>query len=77
MLVAVTIREELARTILVEAPDVDTAERYVDEELYQHEEIILDSSDYAGCHIEGMSASRAWYKADSKPDYIVPKGWGE
>lgn len=77
MLVAVMITERLCREVLVEAPDVETAERYVDEELYQHEEIILDSSDYAECHIEGMSASRAWYEADSKPDYTVPKDWGK
>lgn len=41
MLVEVVIHERLARTVLVEAPDVDTAERYVDEELYQTGEIVL------------------------------------
>jgi hypothetical protein len=74
MLVAVIISEELARTVVVEAPDVETAERYVDEELYQTGEIVLDANDYVSCssEIHGVPDSNF-----SEPDYIVPKDWGK
>ena len=80
MLVEVTIREELARTVLVEAPDVDTAERYVDEELYQTGEIVLVADDYVDCSSEiyGVSEEVSLYcNPNIKPDYIVPKDWGK
>lgn len=80
MLVEVVIHERLARTVLVEAPDVDTAERYVDEELYQTGEIVLGAEDYVDCssEIDGVSEEVSLYcNPNIKPDYIVPKDWGE
>ena len=78
MLVEVTIHERLARTVLVEAPDVDTAERYVDEELYQTGEIVLGADDYVDCssEIDGVPEVASLYcNPNIKPDYIVPKDW--
>ena len=80
MLVEVVIHERLARTVLVEAPDVDTAERYVDEELYQTGEIVLGAEDYVDCssEIDGFSEAVSLdYNPNIKPDYIVPKDWGK
>ena len=80
MLVSVKITERLCRKVLVEAPDVETAERYVDEELYQMEEIVLGAGDYVddSTEINGVPEEFAIdYNPNIKPDYIVPKDWGE
>lgn len=79
MLVSVMITERLCREILVEAPDVDTAEWYVDE-LYQTGEIVLGAEDYVECssEIDGVPEEFATdYNPNIKPDYIVPKDLGE
>lgn len=79
MIVNVIIREQLARTVLVEAPDVDTAEWYVNK-LYQTGEIALEAGDYVddSTEIDGVPEEFAIdYNPNIKPDYIVPKDWGE
>ena len=58
MLVEVTIRERLARTVLVEAPDVDTAERYVVEELYQTNKIVLGGGRGLCCLLFGKGETK-------------------
>ena len=77
MLVAVTIREELARTVLVEAPDEATAQNYVYEVPYMNGKIVLTADDFAGQEESSMPASVLGYEADAEPDYIVPKDWGK
>lgn len=79
MIVDVIIREQLARTVLVEAPDVDTAEMYVNE-LYQTGEIVLGAEDYVefSSEIDVVPEEFAIdYNPNIKPDYIVPKDWGK
>lgn len=80
MLVSVMITERLCREVLVEAPDIDTAERYVDEELYQTGEIVLEAGDYVdnSTEINGVPEEYAIdYNPNVKPDYVVPSDWGK
>lgn len=52
----IEVRETLARVIEIEANNMDEAEDMV-QEMYDNEEIVLDSSDYVDTEIETLGNS--------------------
>lgn len=84
MLVAVTIREELARTVVVDVPEMgeytphlNIAEDYV-ESLWKDGEIELTSDNFVDVSYDAEEVDDIFLEGkEPKPDYTIPKDWGK